>query len=201
MAKAYGGVAKPQTKRVLPKGLRSPRSSISHAKSQLHKVAGQVSGLQRNHPIRREIEETKGQDTIMNHNQSYVILDGTNEPSMMAVPEHHLREEKLKKQKLKELRLKGKLKKKKGTAGDPDFEKMFGKDIDEFLEDSDWDIESFENMSQYSRGTAKSAFLDGRIRGLESIYLQRLESQMKKGAGTKQKRQQQQVSKPKFRVM
>jgi hypothetical protein len=71
---------------------------------------------------------------------------------------------------LKELRLKGKLKKKR-AAGDPDFEKMFGKDIDEFLEDSDWDIESFDNMSQYSRGTAKSAFLDGRIRGLESIYL------------------------------
>jgi hypothetical protein len=91
---------------------------------------------------------------------------------MMAVPEHHIREEKLKKQKMKELRLKGKLKKKRGAnPGDPDFEKMFGKDIDEFLEDSDWDIESFENMSQYSRGTAKSAFLDGRIRGLESIYL------------------------------
>ena len=91
---------------------------------------------------------------------------------MMAVPEHHIREEKLKKQKMKELRLKGKLKKKRsGNPGDPDFEKMFGKDIDEFLEDSDWDIESFENMSQYSRGTAKSAFLDGRIRGLESIYL------------------------------
>jgi hypothetical protein len=67
---------------------------------------------------------------------------------MMAVPEHHIREEKLKKQKMKELRLKGKLKKKRsGNPGDPDFEKMFGKDIDEFLEDSDWDIESFENMS------------------------------------------------------
>lgn len=93
---------------------------------------------------------------------------------------------------MKELRLKGKLKKKaRNHPGDPDFEKMFGKDIDEFLEDSDWDIESFENMSQYSRGTAKSAFLDGRIRGLESIYLQRLESQMKRnnGAHSKSKRQ------------
>ncbi len=87
----------------------------------------------------------------------------------MAVPEHHLREEKLKKQKLKELRMRTKYKKK--GPNDPDFEKMFGRDIDEFLEDSDWDVESFDNMSQYSRGTAKSAFLDGRIRGLESIYL------------------------------
>jgi hypothetical protein len=34
---------------------------------------------------------------------------------------------------------------KKRQTGDPDFERMFGKDIDEFLEDSDWDIESFEN--------------------------------------------------------
>lgn len=27
---------------------------------------------------------------------------------------------------------------------DADFEKMFGKDIDQFLEDSEWDIESFD---------------------------------------------------------
>jgi hypothetical protein len=31
--------------------------------------------------------------------------------------------------------------------GDPDFEKMFGKDIDEFLENSDWDIPSCGKMS------------------------------------------------------
>jgi hypothetical protein len=58
---------------------------------------------------------------------------------------------------------------------------MFGKDIDEFLEDSDWDIESFDNMSQMSKGTSRSAFQDGRIRGLESIYLQRIETSMKRG--------------------
>lgn len=118
----------------------------------------------------------------------------------MAVPEHHLREAKLKRQKLKELKMKGKLVKKQNGAGvgpnDPDFEKMFGRDIDEFLEDSDWDVESFDNMSQYSRGTAKSAFLDGRIRGLESIYLQRIESGMKKGYKVKK------IPKgPKFRVL
>ena len=64
---------------------------------------------------------------------------------------------------MKQLREKG--------PGDPDFEKMFGRDIDEFLEDSEWDIESFDNMSNFSRGTARSAFLDGKIRGLENIYL------------------------------
>jgi hypothetical protein len=37
---------------------------------------------------------------------------------------------------------------------------MFGKDIDEFLEDSEWDVESMNNMSQFSKnskGTIHSA--------------------------------------------
>jgi hypothetical protein len=34
-----------------------------------------------------------------------------------------------------------------GGKKDADFEKMFGKDIDEFLEDSEWDIESMDKMS------------------------------------------------------
>ena len=42
-------------------------------------------------------------------------------------------------------------KKKAAMAGkftkDADFEKMFGQDIDEFLEDSEWDIESMDKMS------------------------------------------------------
>jgi hypothetical protein len=49
---------------------------------------------------------------------------------------------------MSELRNKSRLlKKRAGATGDPDFERMFGKDIDEFLENSDWDIESFDNMS------------------------------------------------------
>ncbi len=84
---------------------------------------------------------------------------------------------------MSELRNKSRLlKKRAGATGDPDFERMFGKDIDEFLENSDWDIESFDNMSQFSKGTSRSAFHDGRIRGLENIYLQRIESGMKGGA-------------------
>lgn len=102
-----------------------------------------------------------------------VVLNETNDPSMMAVPDHHIREQRLKKQKLRELKMRAEMKKQGGgnKLVDADFEKMFGRDIDEFLEDSDWDIESFENMSNFSRGTAKSALHDGRIRGLESIYL------------------------------
>ncbi len=74
---------------------------------------------------------------------------------------------------MNELKKKNKIasRKKVGNGLDADFEKMFGKDIDEFLEDSDWDIESFGKMSNFSKGTARSALADGRIRGLESIYL------------------------------
>ncbi len=103
---------------------------------------------------------------MTHHNES-------NDASFLAVPDHHLREQRLKQRKMNELKTKNKGKRRMGGAGgDPDFEKMFGKDIDEFLEDSDWDIESFDNMSQYSKGTSRSLYnQDGRIRGLESIYL------------------------------
>lgn len=57
---------------------------------------------------------------------------------------------------------------------------MFGKDIDQFLEDSDWEIESFERMSNFSRGSARSFSDPKKLRGLESIYLQRLEASQKK---------------------
>ena len=72
--------------------------------------------------------------------------------------------------------------KKKAAAGgkigkiskDADFEKMFGKDIDEFLEDSEWDIESIDKMSQFSKGsknTIRSASNAGKLKGLEKLYL------------------------------
>jgi hypothetical protein len=57
---------------------------------------------------------------------------------------------------------------------DADFEKMFGKDIDEFLEDSEWDIESIDKMSQFSKNsknTIHSAAQAGKLRGLEKLYL------------------------------
>lgn len=97
------------------------------------------------------------------------------------LPEHHLREQKLKQRKTNEAKAKKRVRRQRGAA-DPDFEKMFGKDIDEFLEDSDWDIESFDNMSNFSKGTSQSVLHDGRIRGLESIYLQRIETSMRRAS-------------------
>ena len=60
---------------------------------------------------------------------------------------------------------------------------MFGKDIDEFLEDSEWDIESIDKMSQFSKNskhTIRSAAQAGKLRGLEKLYLQRIETSMNK---------------------
>jgi len=144
--------------------------------------------------LRERYEEIK-RDQFKEGNNS--ILDQTNDPSVMAVPEHHLREQKLKQKKMSELRKRNQKKRPKMDK-DADFEKMFGKDIDEFLEDSDWDIESFERMSQFSRGTARSLRDGSRLRGLESIYLQRLETSMKKGHGRPTKKGGKQ---PRFRVL
>ena len=62
---------------------------------------------------------------------------------------------------------------------------MVGKDIDEFLEDSEFDIESIDKMSQFSKGsknTIRSAAQAGRLRGLEKLYLQRIDTSMNKNA-------------------
>ena len=62
---------------------------------------------------------------------------------------------------------------------DADFEKMFGKDIDEFLEDSEWDIESIDKMSQFSKGSKNTFRISqaSKLKGLEKVYLQRIEGQ------------------------
>jgi len=87
----------------------------------------------------------------------------------------------------KQAKLAAKKRKLAGRPGkitkDADFEKMFGKDIDEFLEDSEWDIDSIDKMSQFSKNsknTIRSANQAGKLRGLEKLYLQRIETSMNK---------------------
>lgn len=58
-----------------------------------------------------------------------------------------------------------------------DFEKVLGKDIDQFLEDSEWDIESYEKMSQFSRGSPRANSQDHKRRAMEKVYLQRIEKE------------------------
>lgn len=60
---------------------------------------------------------------------------------------------------------------------DGDFEQMFGKDIDQFLEDSEWDIESMDKVSHYSRGSAGSNQNEMKLKKMEKLYLKRLEAQ------------------------
>jgi hypothetical protein len=47
-------------------------------------------------------------------------------------------------------------------------EKFYEKDIDELLDDSDWDINSFTSVRSFATSNAGS---DYKVRGLESIYL------------------------------
>ncbi len=156
----------------------------------MSKVSGLVAGFNRDggkegerHSVSMmQLEELKEDDGQYAAGVNMTHQGESNDASFLAVPDHHQREQRLKQKKMNELKNRNKVKRRQGGGGDPDFEKMFGKDIDEFLEDSDWDIESFDNMSQYSKGTSRSLYhQDGRIRGLESIYLQRIETSMKKG--------------------
>ena len=107
-----------------------------NAKDRLYKLANSISGYQQtpvgaDDPLKGRFEEIK-RDHFPSRD-----MDNSHDASMSAVPEHHLREERLKQRKMKELQTKNRKKKQNKQPGDVDFEKMFGKDIDEFLEDSD----------------------------------------------------------------
>lgn len=64
----------------------------------------------------------------------------------------------------------------KGKRGmqDGDFEQMFGKDIDQFLEDSEWDIESLDKVSHNSRDSGRSAANELKLKQMEKLYLKRI---------------------------
>jgi hypothetical protein len=102
----------------------------------------------------------------------------------------------LKKQKLQEIRLRKKKQRQMRShirTESAELEKIYAKDIDEFLEDSDWDIESMAPSTMSRRTSRSNVQVEGRLRGLESIYLQRIDTSMK---GNHQKPKQ---KKPKFR--
>lgn len=73
------------------------------------------------------------------------------EDSASQVLDPQQREAQLKKKQMDEIRRKKAKKIAAGKIGkmskDADFEEMFGKDIDEFLEDSEWEIESLDKLS------------------------------------------------------
>ena len=60
-------------------------------------------------------------------------------------------------------------------AFEDEFEKLYKKDIDKFIDGSDFEVESLAGFSEISKGTFKSAVQNPRMKGLEKVYLQRLE--------------------------
>ena len=44
-----------------------------------------------------------------------------------------------------------------GQGGEGDFEKMFGKDVDQYLEGSEFDLDEYDKLSQFSRGTGRNS--------------------------------------------
>ena len=63
-------------------------------------------------------------------------------------------------------------------AFEEEFEKVYKKDIDKFIDGSDYEVESLAGFSDISKGTFKSAVQNNpRMKGLEKVYLQRLEFQ------------------------
>jgi hypothetical protein len=72
-------------------------------------------------------------------------------------------------------------------ASGSDFEKIYDKKLDEFLENSDFDFESIgpPSRTMSRQGSARG---NNRLKGLESIYLQRLEANPAKGKKKRKKR-------------
>lgn len=63
----------------------------------------------------------------------------------------------------------------KGDANDGDFEKMFGKDIDQYLDGSEFDLDDYDRLSQFSKGTGRNSQAN-KLKAMEQVYLQRIES-------------------------
>ena len=59
---------------------------------------------------------------------------------------------------------------------DGDFEKMFGKDIDQYLEGSEFDLDEYDKLSQFSKGTGRNSQANVKLKAMEQVYLQRIES-------------------------
>ena len=56
-------------------------------------------------------------------------------------------------------------------AFEEEFEKVYKKDIDKFIEGSDFEVESLAGFSEISKGTFKSVMQNPRMKGLEKVYL------------------------------
>ena len=53
---------------------------------------------------------------------------------------------------------------------------MFGKDIDQYLEGSDFDLDEYDKLSQMSKGSGRNSQSNVKLKAMEQVYLQRIES-------------------------
>lgn len=56
-------------------------------------------------------------------------------------------------------------------AFEEEFEKLYKKDIDKFIDGSDFEVESLAGFSDLSKGTFKSVPRDPKMKDLEKVYL------------------------------
>lgn len=173
LAGAYGGAAKPKPKRTGIKyttdlaggmlDLTTPNMLKAASKANLE-TSSQHGGGGRASSSKGGRKKKYGQKSEMGSQVgSRVGLKIGGQTSSLLDPQQ--RQDALQQKALDEIRRKKIAKAKRDQAKgkiskDADFEKMFGKDIDEFLEDSEWDIESIDKMSQFSKGS-KNTFRSG----------------------------------------
>ena len=82
------------------------------------------------------------------------------------------------------------------AAFEDEYEKIYKKDIDKFIDGSDFEVESLAGFSEVSKGTFKSGQNNQKMKGLEKVYLQRLEFQQ---LGQKMKKHPMKTKPPKHR--
>ena len=88
------------------------------------------------------------------------------------------REQELKRSALENI---GDKRRRRDPMANSEFDRMYGKEGDDFLNDSDWDVDSFVAPSARSYKSSKT-LASGKVKGLENIYLQRLEGAKKRKA-------------------
>jgi len=186
LAGAYGGVAKPKPKKAgvkyttdlnaglrdlatpgdVPQGnfMRDPSKKMIASLSGFANMAGQAPESSRGRR-NKTVRSSHGRSEIGSNIGSRVGgMKRGETTSKLLDPQQ--REEQLKQEQMDEImarkaaKLAARKRKLAGKPGkiskDADFEKMFGKYIDEFLEDSQWDIESIDKMSQFSKNSKQT---------------------------------------------
>lgn len=161
MARAYGGEAKGKPVRKL-KRKNSGRSNSSHASRGFSK------------PARRDQFFNMGGGSVSGRGDANQIKTLRSDQSKGRPPRGLVK--------------KGKKRGGDSRASGSDFDQVYDRKLDEFLENSDFDFESIGPPSRGGMSRQGSAKGSNRLKGLESIYLQRLEANPAKGGKKRKKK-------------